>query len=130
MLLQDLEDQALVVLQMKHDTEGRLQEKAAAAAQVSADYERKKTEVRLTAINRDPSFGSNLESIAQGRCPDHVHIMPFIKSYVSTLGHTWSALPLPESYQPTCKPLPQSMFATHAYFYTVQSMLPPSSHPH
>lgn len=64
MRVQDLEDQALVVLQLKHDTEGRLQEKAAAAAQVSADYERKKTEVWLTAIICCSSVGSNLESIA------------------------------------------------------------------
>ena len=40
-----MEDQALVVLQLKHDTEGHLQEKAAVASRVSADYERKKIEV-------------------------------------------------------------------------------------
>ena len=43
--VQDLEDQALVILQLKQDTEAELEAKAATMAQVQADYERKKTEV-------------------------------------------------------------------------------------
>ena len=44
--MQELEDQALVILQLKEALEGQLAGRAEAATKVQAEYERKRMEVR------------------------------------------------------------------------------------
>lgn len=71
-LAQDLEDQALVILQLKQDTEAELEATAAAMAEVQADYERKKTEARH-------AFSDYVMACTSVHCSGH-HCQAFVGS--------------------------------------------------